>query len=333
MRGAERPAKVLWTRPFLQPLQPLSNAAAWQTFVDIADDFHDKKDVNKLLSLTDNMPLAVDLVAHLVYYEGCTNVLARWETEKTALLSEGSDRRSSLDASISISLSSPRMTVGARNLLSLLSILPDGIADAELLQSDIPISDPLQCKATLLRTSLAYIDDRKRLKSLVPVREHMQHMCPPGPSLIQPLCKLFHSFMKLYQEFTGASLGMLVNQIASNIGNLQHFLLEGLNSDNVNLNDTIECILLFNSFCRVRGHGYQVLMDQLPEFLPQLRDHRLEVLYISEVFQSILLNPVPEAEALIEQAKSHFNSLNDPVLECEFRIGSSLDMKVLIFWE
>ncbi|KAF8181434.1 hypothetical protein K438DRAFT_2021140 [Mycena galopus ATCC 62051] len=73
MRGAERPAKVRWTHPFLPPLKPLSDDAARQTFVDIAEDSHDSKDLTQLLSFTDNMPLAVDLMAHLVDYEGCSN--------------------------------------------------------------------------------------------------------------------------------------------------------------------------------------------------------------------------------------------------------------------
>ncbi|KAJ7079927.1 P-loop containing nucleoside triphosphate hydrolase protein [Mycena crocata] len=108
MRGAERPAKVLWTRPFLAPLEPLASDAARQTFADIAEDFHDPEDVDKILQLTDNMPLAVDLIAHLVDHEGCSSVLTRWEKEKTVALSHGYDRRSNLDASITISLSSPR---------------------------------------------------------------------------------------------------------------------------------------------------------------------------------------------------------------------------------
>jgi hypothetical protein len=44
-----------------------------------------------------------------VDYEGCSNVLARWKTEKTSIFSSGNGRRSSLDESISISLSSPRL--------------------------------------------------------------------------------------------------------------------------------------------------------------------------------------------------------------------------------
>ncbi|KAJ7147004.1 hypothetical protein C8R44DRAFT_724694 [Mycena epipterygia] len=109
MRGAERPAKVRWTRPFLEPLKPLSDDAAYQTFFEIADDFHDPQDVNQLLSFTGNMPLAVNLIAHLVDYEGCKNILARWITEKTTLLSGGYDKESSLNMSIAMSLSSPRM--------------------------------------------------------------------------------------------------------------------------------------------------------------------------------------------------------------------------------
>ncbi|KAJ7083751.1 P-loop containing nucleoside triphosphate hydrolase protein [Mycena epipterygia] len=97
MRGAERPAKVRWTRPFLEPLKPLSYEAARQTFIEIADGFHDSKEIDQLLQLTDNMPLAVDLIAHLVDYEGCSTVLAHWEKEKTSLLSAGHDKQSSLN--------------------------------------------------------------------------------------------------------------------------------------------------------------------------------------------------------------------------------------------
>ncbi|KAJ7102934.1 hypothetical protein C8R44DRAFT_746900 [Mycena epipterygia] len=153
MRGAERPAK---------------------TFIEIADDFHDSKDIDQLLQLTDNMPLAVNPIAHLVDYECCSDVLLCWETEKTALLSSGNDKRSSLDASIDVSLASPHMmsSPGAKDLLSLLSILPDGLSDIELFQCNLPIQNIMGCRAILLGTSLAYYDDKQQLKSLVPPCYH-----------------------------------------------------------------------------------------------------------------------------------------------------------------
>jgi hypothetical protein len=189
MRGAERPANVRWSRPFLPVLRPFWDDAARRTFMEITDGAYDGPEVTTVLKLTDNMPLAVELIAHLVDHEGCQNVLDRWCREKTSALSDGYDRRLSLDASIAISLSSPRIkdSPEAKDLLSLLSILPDGLSDTELVQSNLSIRDPLLCKAILLRTSLAYQDGNLRLKSLVPIREHMAQFYSPSATLIPPL--------------------------------------------------------------------------------------------------------------------------------------------------
>ncbi|KAJ6447994.1 P-loop containing nucleoside triphosphate hydrolase protein, partial [Mycena sanguinolenta] len=193
MRGAERPAKVQWTHPFLLPLQPLSDDAAQQTFMDITDGSHSVEDFEKLLSFTDNMPLAVDLLAHLVDFEGLEYVLARWETEKTSMLSVGHDRKSNLDTSINLSLSSPRVTSESKELLSLLSILPNGLSDAELVQSKLPIDNILSCKATLLATSLAYQNSNKRLMLLMPIREYVWQFSPPSSCLVHSLRECFYA--------------------------------------------------------------------------------------------------------------------------------------------
>ncbi|KAJ7801454.1 P-loop containing nucleoside triphosphate hydrolase protein [Mycena leptocephala] len=203
MRGAERPAKVAWTHPFLLPLKPLEQAAARQTFIDIADNTHDPKELDKVLSLTDNMPLAVSLIAHLVDSEGCSHVLSCWEEEKTSLISNGYDRISNLDLSISLSLSSPRLNTlpHSKDLLSLLSMLPDGLSDVELVQSKLPFDNVLGCKAALIRTSLAYSDEHKRLKALVPIREYMQKIHQPGDYLIRPLLKHFQELLEVFTEY------------------------------------------------------------------------------------------------------------------------------------
>ncbi|KAJ7431784.1 P-loop containing nucleoside triphosphate hydrolase protein, partial [Mycena latifolia] len=235
MRGAQRPAKVQWTRPFLPPLKSLSDDAARATFLDI-EDIHDSKDIDEVLSLTDNMPLAVDLVAHAVDYEGsCSNVLTRWNEEKTSLLSAGNDRRSNLDISITTSVVSPRITTGAKDLLSLLSILPDGLSDVELLQSKMTINDIMACKATLVATSLAYYDDKRRLKSLIPIREHMQSFYPPSQNLVHQLQKHFYQLLDLHKQYWGTQQGgSQVNQLVSNVGNIRQLLIWGLHQDNPN---------------------------------------------------------------------------------------------------
>ncbi|KAJ6473061.1 P-loop containing nucleoside triphosphate hydrolase protein, partial [Mycena sanguinolenta] len=231
MRGAEHPAEVRWTRPFLPALAPLSLEAAQQMFIEIAEDHHKPEDVDKLLKFTDNMPLAVDLMAHLVASEGCSQVMARLEIERTSLLSEGLDRRSNLDASIALSLSSPHLTAqtGAMDLLRLLSILPDGLSDVELIQSNLVIPHIRACKSVLLGTSLAYLDNKKRLKSLVPIREYLQHFHPVAPAITLPLQRHFQSLLATYKKFGGSTQATnIMRDITLNLGNIHQVLSRAL---------------------------------------------------------------------------------------------------------
>jgi hypothetical protein len=317
MRGAERPAKVRWTRPFILPLKSLSNDAAQQTFIDITDNSYDTKEMNQLLQLTDNMPLAVDLIAHLVDSEGFSNVLSRWEAEKTSMLSTGYDRRSNLDTSISLSLSSPRITAESKQLLALLSILPDGLSDVELVQSNFPIPNILGCKATLLATSLAYQDELKRLRSLVPVREYVQQFLPPASLLTESLGKHFHSLLDLWKKYNGEQRKPVINQINSNLRNLDEVLKQGLHNKGPNLVDTIYCTLSLNSFYRITRQRQTTLMDYLPSAFPQPCDHQLEASFIVELLYSLANHAAGQTEQLIAEGMAHFQHLNDPVLECE----------------
>ncbi|KAJ7462904.1 hypothetical protein FB451DRAFT_1494950 [Mycena latifolia] len=293
MRGAERPAKVQWTHPFLAPLQPLSDVAARDTFFAIAENGHDSKDVDELLSLTDNMPLAVDLIAHAVDLEGsCSAVLTRWQMEKTSLLSAGNDRRSDLDTSITISLSSSRMSTGAKDLLSLLSILPDGLSDVELVQSKLSMNDIMTCKATLLATSLAYIDDNRQLKSLKYPRT---------------------------QQRAGT-----VKHIALNVRNMGELLLRGLNQDNPNLAETINCTLSMKAFTGNMESGYYhlipMLMDRIEDVLPGNCDAKFKAQLISWKFESRSPCLSTDVDLLIVQAISHFHNFNDPALQSRFYV-------------
>ncbi|KAJ7484882.1 hypothetical protein B0H11DRAFT_1806773, partial [Mycena galericulata] len=320
MRGAERPARVRWTRPFLMPLKPLSADAARGMFMDIADDSCDMEEMDQLLRLTDNMPLAVDLIAHLVDYEGPSDVLNRWETERTSMLSAGQDHRSNLDASIKTSLSSPRMTrsPGALDLLSLLSILPDGISDMELLEINLPIHDVLGCKTVLLATSLAF-SDKGQIKSLVPIREHMQYFHPVPASLVGPLRKYLHALLDHYHKYRGSLQAVnRVNQVILNLANLHQVLLHGFNPESPDLVDSLNCAISLNTFSRVTGRGSLELMDRIPGLFPQPCDHKLEVQYITEVLNSHFHRSAANQQGLIDQGISHFEYFDDPVQESQF---------------
>ncbi|KAF8143239.1 hypothetical protein K438DRAFT_2109980 [Mycena galopus ATCC 62051] len=317
MRGAERPAQVQWTHPCLGPLQTLSKGAATQTFMDITDSAYSVDEADQLLQFTGNMPLAVDLIAHLTDYEGLPNVLSRWELEKTSMLSVGTDRRSSLDTSIELSLSSPRITTGSKELLSLLSILPNGLSDGELLDARLGIAHILSCKAVLLSTSLAYQDSNKRILLLMPIREYIQRFLPSSQSHIQLIRSHFYALLNLLMKYRGPQLKPVINQITLNLANLYEVLKRGLYPGAVTLAKTIYCVLCLNSFHRITVYGHTPLMNDIQGLLPELCDHRLQICFLLEVLHSRQYWTLVTQEALAE-AMGHLGHINDAVLQAQF---------------
>ncbi|KAJ7180959.1 hypothetical protein C8R46DRAFT_886603, partial [Mycena filopes] len=310
MRGAQRPGKVQWTHPFLKPLEPLPDAAALQMFEEITDDSHLSDEKIQLLQYTENMPLALDLMAHLVECEGLSNVLARWETEKTSLLSSGHDRRSNMDASIAISLSSPRLTCGARELLSLLSILPDGLSDVELVQSNLPIKGILSCKSALIATSLAFKDNKGRLRSLVPIREHVRQLSPPPEALVQSLRKLFHDLLGLFQKYSDSRLSNVIAQITANLANLDEVLQWGLQPQSRDLAETIQSAISLSSFYRITRGGRTHLLNKIPI---HLCGPRQRVFYINECLRNV--TGQIQIQDLLAEGISQLQHFQDPILK------------------
>lgn len=299
----------------------MNQDAARQTFIDIADGSQDPEDVDKVLSLTDNMPLSISLLAHLADSEGCSTVLSRWNSEKTSLISDGYDRRSNLDLSISLSLSSPRIksVPHSQELLSLLSMLPDGLSDVELLQSDLPIDNILRCKATLIMTTLAYDYEHQRLKVLVPIREYMEKNHPPGDHLVCPLLIHFHELLELYM--TSLS-GRTVSRISSNYSNIQNVLRHGLKRGHPDLKNSIYSACNLQTFNRLIHHGSIPLLSQIHDVLPHVCDHQLEVHFITEVFASWRYYPIPNPDALVSRALKNLDQFEDENVKCVLSVQS-----------
>ncbi|KAJ7857928.1 hypothetical protein B0H14DRAFT_3637440, partial [Mycena olivaceomarginata] len=317
IRGAEHPAKVQWTRPFLRALQPLDQEAARLMFADIADSRHNVEEVDQILSLTDNMPLAISLLAHLADTEGCSNVLSHWDKERTSLISEGSDKRSNLDLSISLSLSSPRIQLlpQSQELLSLLSMLPDGLADLDLIQSKLPLENILKCKTALKSTALAYSDEHKKLKVLMPIREYLQQCQPPRDNLVQSLLKYFEEMLKFYTEQGGMqSSSSTILRIKSNLTNIQNVLQWGLKQREPILSNSIYCICYLTHFNGLNIQAQTPLFGEAKHILPQLNDHRLKAYFLIESITLLGHDLIPGS--LASQALEHFRYFDDPDLKC-----------------
>ncbi|KAJ7629007.1 hypothetical protein FB45DRAFT_1059633 [Roridomyces roridus] len=210
------------------------------------------------------------------------------------------------------------------HLLSLLSILPDGLADSDLQQSDIvPIEDILTCKATLLRTSLGYVtsDHPPRLKLLAPIREYLAKMYPPMHSHVHSLQEHFHQLLKIYSNNFGYAAGAsAVKRLTSNRGNLRSVLLLGLNPMNNpdQIKATVEAVIALNHFNRLTGQGGSDTMRRLPAALTNLRDDDLDARFVTEILNSWLINPQRDAESFIADGQRALSRMNNPTLESAF---------------
>ncbi|KAJ7512169.1 hypothetical protein B0H11DRAFT_1950127 [Mycena galericulata] len=323
MRGAERPSKIKWTRPFLPVLMPLDIDAARSTFLDIVDEVADPKILDKVLALTDFLPLAISLMANLVSYEGCDAVLQRWHSESTALLSDGFDKLSNLDKSIMVSISSTRMTANpnALRLLGILALLPDGVSSADLEQMNLPLPDLARCTSTLMRCALTYLDNgRPRFRVLAPIREYVRQRCPPDEALRRPMLAYFYSLADLFNgpEFLSHAL---IQRISSDLGNLRSIALYAISGDKGNpvrddLVQAFRCIVKLAGFTYLTTLGSMDGLDSLQEIVETLGDPQLCGQYLHwighfdhatklEAYSRLAIQSFEKAGDLVGQAKSY----------------------------
>ncbi|KAJ7261946.1 hypothetical protein C8J57DRAFT_1071633, partial [Mycena rebaudengoi] len=286
LRGAERPSQVKWTRPFLAPLEPLSNVAALQTFIEVAGDGYNDASVKELLVLTGNLPLAVSLIANVAGSEGCAQALSRWKVESTHMLSEGYDQKSSLDISIMLSYTASRMTPGAQELLSILSMLPDGLTDADLVQAKLPISNILACKTTLIQTALAFVDQDHHLKVLIPIREHILNIHPPANALKLKLREHFHTILDLWNQFKDLNVADILPHISRNLGNFNAVLLDGLTSEGPDIVQNFKSIMFLNQFTHRVQDIYSPLLRQLSGKMSHWQDNPIFGEYLIKLLGS-----------------------------------------------
>ncbi|KAJ6619248.1 hypothetical protein B0H10DRAFT_2026635 [Mycena sp. CBHHK59/15] len=235
------------------------------------------------------------------------------------LISEGYDKRSNLDMSITLSISSPRMlsTPNARDLLSVISLLPDGISEADLLQSALPIREIERCKVALIRTSLAYLDRDGCLKVLGPIREYVLNIYPPPLSLVRPIRNHLYEVLMLWKTYRQISPPDCIPRILANLGNFNSVLLWGLNHEDKDLEGTIQSILTLDPFTRAINRGPASLMQHVPNLLERCDDHRLHGEYITTIFESYEYKDVVDANGLEMKGIQLFKSANDPLGEVQ----------------
>ena len=230
LRGSERPLKTQWTRPFLPPISPLDPQAARSAFVAISDISEKDPNLEQLLQVVDNLPLAITLMANLAQFESTDVLLRRWKSERIAVFDRGEQHRlSSLDISIKISLQSPRMVRNpdSFHVLRLLALLPDGAADEQHVASIAStIRYVSRATSVLKQVALVYSHGRRRFRILAPIRAFLLEHYPPDISSMSTVQQHYES---LAAECVGIEIGRgnssaIVTRLSPEIGNIQAVL-------------------------------------------------------------------------------------------------------------
>ncbi|EJD39239.1 hypothetical protein AURDEDRAFT_187416 [Auricularia subglabra TFB-10046 SS5] len=295
LRGTERPQGISWTRPFLPPLTSLADEAAKQTFVSIADVPDADSSMLTLLSHLDNVPLAVVLLANLAQYESTDVLLERWNAFQTSMLvrGRGLSHLTSLDVSITLSLRSPRMLAvpSAQTLLSLLSLLPAGAVDSDLLRWNVEGAQ--QALSVLLQTSLAIRRSGQRIHVLAPIRSFMLHHYPPSHADILPV-------YQHYFGLVGLTSGPVVNStenaemyaaVSAELANIESVIQYGLHHqpDDVDSEPSaVKAVVSLCILCHQTGMGSAA--DLLPRALSRARTAGSDALCADLLFYWALLS-------------------------------------------
>ncbi|KAJ7881132.1 P-loop containing nucleoside triphosphate hydrolase protein, partial [Mycena olivaceomarginata] len=316
MRGAERPGKVKWHRPFLPPLEPLSSCASRKIFLDIAEepDSEEESALNDLLDLSGSLPLAVSLMANIASFEGYSGTLRRWRIENTTLLSDGHHKRSNLEKSIILSLGSPRMASSphAKDLLSLLSLLPDGIRAEDIMASNVPIPNVRRWQSVLIGTSLAYIDAKGHLKALSPIREYIRRVYPAARALSNPLRTYFQDLIELWGSKRELPSSDLTPALVAFLGNINQLLLDGLLSAEKSTRIEIGyTIIILDSFSATMLKGGSTLFQRIPRLIEETGDAGLRWKYIGRCIGNPGLSRLIEnVDAVVEEGIQYFTTGN-----------------------
>ncbi len=177
IRSGVRPGGPAWREAIC--VEPLPIEEARRVFLDVAGERHRSDEyLDRLLAVMDGLPLAIHLLAHTAEAQPTLELLwRRWDQERFDILHRPGDqtRDTNVEVSIALSLKRPDLDASSRRLLSLISLVPDGLLEQTL--SDILPGNMLRAAATL-RDAGFVAPGSPRLRLLAPVREVLLRRLP-----------------------------------------------------------------------------------------------------------------------------------------------------------
>ena len=267
MRGAERPAQTQWTQPFLKPLETLGPDSAkeiWQAIAENYDQFSEK-----LIEAVDYVPLAIDLLSHLSQVTPSELLWEEWNSKQIKAIQTGQEnnRLSNLEYSIQLSVNSGRMKASppAKNLLGVLSMLPDGLHTKQLSKwkqmfVDMDIILSLQ---TLLQCSLI-----KLIKKRYQPHPIVCHFCLHQGLVLPVHKKILESIYIILasSDFDKAS-PEIYEEMVLEVNNTKATVLQLLKSNYQEESRLIEASTSLTFFCVSLGDLSETIISQAVEFV------------------------------------------------------------------
>jgi tetratricopeptide (TPR) repeat protein len=257
LRGGRLPVRIEWGEEIEVDVLPPD--AARQTFVAIAKKHQvGDPELDGLLEAVDRVALAVELLAHQAQDEPTlASLRRRWEALRTEMLRiEGGEKRTAnFGASLELSVQSLR-SPGAKQLLALLGVLPDGIADGDVA---VLVADP-DAAAALRRVGLLARRDESRIQVLAPVREHAARRHPPEPEHLARATAFYLEMAGRGNQVGRKGGASAVARLSMELNNLEVMITQEL--DNAKPEPAIDATIALGELYRFTGLGGPRLLEQ-----------------------------------------------------------------------
>ena len=323
MRGAERPARTQWTQPFLGPVETLNHDSAKEIWQAIAGNYDDSS--GKLIEAVDYVPLAVDLLSHLSQVTPPQLLWEEWNSKQIKAIQTGQEHRlSNLEYSIQLSVDSGRMKANpaAKNLLGVLSMLPDGLHMKQLSKfkgmfDDIDITSCLQ---TLLQCSLI-----KLIKERYQPHPIVRHFCLHQSMVLPMHKKILESFYITiaFSNFAKAS-PETYEEMMLEVNNTKATLLRLLTSNYEDQSRLVDVSINFTIFCVSIGDYSEKVISQAVELVQKNNGAKNLLIKSFQTWGYLYLfaNNLEKAQEMLQEAERLYlsgphnnNSLYGNILE------------------
>jgi tetratricopeptide (TPR) repeat protein len=183
IRGQKRPRGVPW-RTSLEAAR-LTESAAREVFVEVSGKSKFVQDpyLDRLLGALDGVAIAITLMARYAeVFDFLEPVWLEWNRKRTAMLQDGENHTRETDIAVSYELSIGVLSAAGRRLLTVLAMLPNGVA---LIDLETVFDGSEEPARELRRRALAF-EEGKRFRMLAPLREYVAATYPPDTLDAQP---------------------------------------------------------------------------------------------------------------------------------------------------